>query len=549
MITRNFTETVAAGIRDNWEKNAYSDYQGDTYLYKDVAEKVIRFGMIFEKHGIGIGSKVALLGKNSRNWAIAYMSTILNGAVIVPILPDFHRDDVMHIVEHSESEVLFISEEYIPGIDVTKLPRVRAMVNLKDFSLVFAKEEGLKEDMANIQEAFDARYPKGFQPADFVLPKVTAEDLVTINYTSGTAGFSKGVVLTHRSFMANLDYAQKNMPLEAGNRILAMLPLAHTFGCAFDFIFPTSLGCHITMLGKIPSPAIIVKAFAEIKPNLIILVPLLMEKIYNGRIKPKIKKPVMKVLLAIPGINSVIRKKIRETLVQTFGGQFREVVMGGAALNPEVERFLKSIGFKFAIGYGMTECGPLISYAGWKYHRNGSSGRPVDTLEMKIDSFDPYQEIGEIMVKGDNVMVEYYKNPEATNATLTEDGWLRTGDLGVFDKDHYIYIKGRSKNMILGPSGQNIYPEEIESRLNNMPGITESVVVDRNHKLVALVHSDPEYMTANQLTKEDLDDLMDKNRISINNKLPKYMQITAMEIFDAEFEKTPKKSIKRYLYK
>jgi long-chain acyl-CoA synthetase len=245
----------------------------------------------------------------------------------------------------------------------------------------------------------------------------------------------------------------------------------------------------------------------------------------------------------------VIRKKIRETLVQTFGGQFREVVMGGAALNPEVERFLKSIGFKFAIGYGMTECGPLISYAGWKYHRNGSSGRPVDTLEMKIDSFDPYQEIGEIMVKGDNVMVEYYKNPEATNATLTEDGWLRTGDLGVFDKDHYIYIKGRSKNMILGPSGQNIYPEEIESRLNNMPGITESVVVDRNHKLVALVHSDPEYMTANQLTKEDLDDLMDKNRISINNKLPKYMQITAMEIFDAEFEKTPKKSIKRYLYK
>ena len=357
------------------------------------------------------------------------------------------------------------------------------------------------------------------------------------------------MVLTHRAFMANLDYAQKNMPLEAGNRILAMLPLAHTFGCAFDFIFPTSLGCHITMLGKIPSPAIIVKAFAEIKPNLIMLVPLLMEKIYNGRIKPKIKKPVMKVLLAIPGINSVIRKKIRETLVQTFGGQFREVVMGGAALNPEVERFLKSIGFKFAIGYGMTECGPLISYAGWKYHRNGSSGRPVDTLEMKIDSFDPYQEIGEIMVKGDNVMVEYYKNPEATNATLTEDGWLRTGDLGVFDKDHYIYIKGRSKNMILGPSGQNIYPEEIESRLNNMPGITESVVVDRNHKLVALVHSDPEYMTANQLTKEDLDDLMDKNRISINNKLPKYMQITAMEIFDAEFEKTPKKSIKRYLYK
>ncbi|MFO7616204.1 MAG: AMP-binding protein [Bacteroidales bacterium] len=549
MIKRNFNETVAAGIRDNWLQNAYSDYQGETYLYKDVAGMVVRFGMIFQKHGIGIGSKVAILGKNSRNWAVAYMSTILNGCVVVPILPDFHRDDVMHILEHSESEVLFISEEYIPAIDASKLPRLRAMVSLQDFGLVYSNEEGLKEDMAGILEAFAARYPNGFNPSDFVLPEVGSDDLVTINYTSGTAGFSKGVVLTHRSFMANLEYAQENMPLEPGNRILAMLPLAHTFGCAFDFIFPTSLGCHITMLGKIPSPAIIVKAFAEIKPDLIMLVPLLMEKIYGSRIKPKISKPAIKVLMALPGINGLIHKKICKSLTDTFGGRFREVVMGGAALNPEVERFLKKIGFQFAIGYGMTECGPLISYANWREHRNGSSGRPVDSLEMKIDSYDPYNEVGEIMVKGDNVMVEYYKNPEATHATFTEDGWLRTGDLGVFDKDHFIYIKGRSKNMILGPSGQNIYPEEIESRLNNMPGITESVVVDRNNKLVALVHSDPEYMKANQLTKDDLDELMDKNRIALNNRLPKYMQVTAIEVFDAEFEKTPKRSIKRYLYK
>jgi long-chain acyl-CoA synthetase len=549
MLERNFVQTVASGIRDNWFQNAYSDYQGDTYLYKDVAEKIIKFHMIFEKHSIGIGSKIALLGKNSRNWAVTYMATVLNGSIAVPILSDFHREDVQNILNHSESDVLFVSEEYYPGIDIKNLPALRAIFKLNDLSLLYSREPGLEEDVKNIQEAFDLRFPHGLDPDGFKVPEVSNSEIVTINYTSGTAGFSKGVVLNYNAFMANLQYAQDNMPLEPGNQIVAFLPLAHTYGCAFDFIFPTSLGCHITFLGKIPSPQVILKAFQEIRPHLVMFVPLVLEKIYTTRILPKLRKPVMKVLLNVPGINSIIRKKINKSLTDSFGGRFREIVIGGAALNPEVEAFLKKIRFQFSIGYGMTECGPLVSYANWRTHRNGASGKPVDTLEMKIDSFDPYHEVGEIMVKGDNVLLEYYKNPEATKASITSDGWLRTGDLGVFDKDHFIYIKGRSKNMILGPSGQNIYPEEIESKLNTMLYVVESVVADRGGKIVAMVYPDQEIVKSGTMTREDLEEQMEKNRIALNNRLPKYMQVTAIELVSEEFEKTPKKSIKRYLYK
>jgi long-chain acyl-CoA synthetase len=549
MLERNFVQTVASGIRDNWFQNAYSDYQGDTYLYKDVAEKILKFHMIFEKHKIGIGSKIALLGKNSRNWAVTYMASILNGSIAIPILSDFHREDVQNILNHSESDILFVSEEYYPGIDVTKLPLLRAVFKINDFSLLFSREPGLAEDVAEIQKNFDLRFPNGLDPDGFKIPHISNNEIVTINYTSGTAGFSKGVVLNHNAFMANLQYAQDNMPLEPGNQIVSFLPLAHTYGCAFDFIFPTSLGCHITFLGKIPSPQVILKAFQEIKPHLVMFVPLVLEKIYTTRLLPKLRKPAMKMLLGVPVINSIIRKKINATLTESFGGRFREIVIGGAALNPEVEAFLKKIRFQFSIGYGMTECGPLVSYANWRNHRNGASGTAVDTLEMKIDSFDPYHEVGEIMVRGDNVLLEYYKNPEATKASLTEDGWLRTGDLGVFDNDHFIYIKGRSKNMILGPSGQNIYPEEIESKLNTMPFVIESVVAERSGKIVAMVYPDEEAVKSGQITRDDLEEQMEKNRISLNNRLPKYMQVTVIELVSEEFEKTPKKSIKRYLYK
>jgi long-chain acyl-CoA synthetase len=549
MPDRNFIQTVASGIRDNWTQNAYSDYQGDTYRYKDVAEKIMKFHMIFQKQGIGIGSKIAILGKNSRNWAVTYMATVLNGSVSVPILSDFHPEDVMHILEHSESEVLFVSDEYLPGIDMDALPRLRALFRLNDLSLVRAKEPAIAEDVAGIQKAFDARFPDGLTPEGFQVPEVSNDEIVTINYTSGTAGFSKGVVLNRKSFMANLQYAQDHMPLEPGECIVSFLPLAHTYGCAFDFIFPTSLGCHITFLGKIPSPQVILKAFQEIRPHLVMFVPLVLEKIYTTRLLPTLRKPTMKILLALPGVNTLIYNKIHKTLNESFGGRFREIVIGGAALNPEVEAFLKKIRFRFSVGYGMTECGPLVSYASWERHRNGASGQPVDSLEMKIDSEDPYSVVGEIMVKGDNVLLEYYKNPEATHAALTDDGWLRTGDLGVFDQDHFIYIKGRSKNMILGPSGQNIYPEEIESKLNTMPLINESVVVERSGRIVALVYPGQDPHKEGGMSAEELREHMEKNRVALNNRLPKYMQVSAVEIVNEEFDKTPKKSIKRYLYK
>jgi long-chain acyl-CoA synthetase len=549
MAERNFVQTVASGIRDNWLKEAYSDYQGDTYLYKDVAENIVKFHMIFANHKIGIGSKIAILGKNSRNWAVTYMATVLNGSIAIPILSDFHREDIMNILNHSETDVLFVTEEYYPGIDIAALPALRAIFKLNDFSLLYARNKSLEKEVADIQTTFDQKYPNGLEQADFKVPEVSNKEIITINYTSGTAGFSKGVVLNYKAFMANLQYAQDNMPLEPGNKIVAFLPLAHTYGCAFDFIFPTTLGCHITFLGKIPSPAVILKAFQEIKPHLVMFVPLVLEKIYTTRLLPKLRKPAMKILLAIPGINSIIHKKINKQLTESFGGRFREIVIGGAALNPEVEAFLKKIKFQFSVGYGMTECGPLVSYAGWKTHRNGASGIAVDSLVMKIDSFDPYKEVGEIMVRGDNVLLEYYKNSEATHASLTSDGWLRTGDLGVFDKDHYIYIKGRSKNMILGPSGQNIYPEEIESKLNTMPCVIESVVAERSGKLVAMVFPNAETENSGTMSREDLEEQMEKNRISLNNRLPKYQQVTMIELVAEEFAKTPKRSIKRYLYK
>ena len=536
-------------IRSNWEMAAYTDYQGDTYYYKDVAEKIARFHLLFERHGIARGAKIALIGKNSRNWGAAYMATLLYGAVVVPILPDFLPEDVDHIVEHSGSEVLFASDEWIKQLDDKTFNRVRALFTLHDFTLVRSIEPTLADDLARITELQAEAYPTGLTPASFRLPEVSNDEIATINYTSGTAGHSKGVVLSYRSFMANLQYAQDNMPLEAGNSIVSFLPLAHAYGCAFDFIFPTSLGCHITFLSKIPSPQVILKAFQDIRPELVMFVPLVLEKIYKNKLLPVIGKPVMKVLLATPGIRKLLHRKICKTLNDSFGGRFREIVIGGAALNPEVERFLKRIGFRFAIGYGMTECGPLVSYAGWNTHRNGSSGQAVDTLEMKIDSEDPYHEVGEIMVRGANVMLEYYKNPEATSKALTEDGWLRTGDLGVFDRDHFIYIKGRSKSLILGPSGQNIYPEEIESKLNNLPYIIESVVVERNHKLVALVYPDYEHVNTGQMSLDMLREHMEKLREQVNTRLPKYMQVSQIELVNAEFEKTPKKSIKRYKYR
>ena len=548
MTERNFVDVLAQSVRDNWNKNAFSDYEGDTFTYEEVAQWIKRFHILFERNGLKKGDKVAFLGKNSRYWAVAYMSTVLYGGVAVPILPEFHADDIAHIVEHSDSKVFFCQEELYKKLDAGKYDHLDVVFNLNDFEVLSSQVKGYKKDRADLDVLFTAKHPDGLSAKDFKVADVSLEDIVTINYTSGTSGYTKGVVLKYRSFMANLNYAQENMPLNSGENIVSFLPLAHTYGCAFDFIFPFSIGCHITFLGKIPSPQVILKAFQTIKPHLVMFVPLVLEKIYKNKLLPVLNKPTMKILTNIPGINRIIYKKINASLTESFGGNFREIVCGGAALNKKVEKFLTKIKFQFAIGYGMTECGPLVSYDGWKTRKLTSCGKPVDSLEMKIDSADPANEVGEIMVKGDNVMVEYYKNPEATKAALTEDGWLRTGDLGLLDKDNYCFIKGRSKSMILGPSGQNIYPEIVEGRVNNMPYVVESVVVDRNNRLVALVYPDSEALKKDGIEGDEITKVMDKNRHQLNNHLPKFMQVARFELVDKEFEKTPKKSIKRFLY-
>lgn len=548
MLERNFLDVLSQSVRDNWNQKAFSDYQGDTYTYQETAEWITRLHIVFEQNGLQKGDKVSILGKNSRNWAVAYMATTMYGAVTVPILADFHEDDIVHVIQHSDSKIFFSQDDLFNKLDNKELAHLDATINLNDFTFIEGKKTGYKSGLEKSKETLKERFPKGLKPDDFKVAEVEPSDIVTINYTSGTSGYSKGVVLNYTSFMANLQYAQDNMPLQAGEEIVSFLTLAHTYGCAFDFIFPFSLGCHITFLGKIPSPQVILKAFQEIRPHLVMFVPLVLEKIYKNKLLPVLNKPSMKILTKIPGINIIIFKKINKSLSDSFGGRFREIVIGGAALNKEVERFLKKIKFRFAIGYGMTECGPLVSYDPWNTRKLTSTGKPVDTLEVKIDSVDPQRVPGEIMLKGDNVMLEYYKNEEATKTALPGDGWLRTGDLGIFDKDQYIFIKGRSKSMILGPSGQNIYPEIVEGRVNNMPYVTEAIVVDRDHKLVALVFPDKEKVKADKLSEKDLADIMEKNRTHLNSKLPKFMQVKSFKLVEEEFEKTPKKSIKRYMY-
>jgi long-chain acyl-CoA synthetase len=406
MADRNFVDVLTQSVISNWKKKAFSDYEGDTFTYEEVAQWICRLHILFERNGLKKGDKVAFLGKNSRHWAISYMATILYGGVAVPILPEFHVDDITHIIEHSDTKVFFCQEEMYKKLDIDKFSNLDAIFDQKDFGLISSKVSGYEKDRQDIDKLFAEKYPDGLTAENFTVPEVDLDDLVTINYTSGTSGYTKGVVLKYRSFMANLEYAQNNMPLQAGENIVSFLPLAHTYGCAFDFIFPFSIGCHITFLGKIPSPQVILKAFQSIQPHLVMFVPLVLEKIYKNKLLPVLNKPAMKILINIPVVNKIIFKKINATLTESFGGNFREIVCGGAALNKKVEKFLTKIGFKFAIGYGMTECGPLVCYDGWKTRKLTTCGKPVDSLEMKIDSADPQNEVGEIMVKGDNVMVE-----------------------------------------------------------------------------------------------------------------------------------------------
>lgn len=547
MVEYNYVkEFVEKSIKTNWNKPALSDYQGGTYSYGDVAKQIHRIHKILSIWEVKPGDKVALIGRNNSNWGIVYLATVSYGAVIVPILPDFSPTDVHNIVNHSDSVVLFAGEMIWPNLNEVEMPNLRAIFSVKDFNILVNRDVNAN-DRYNVQRNAVEDEINALTPDRVNYAEISNADLGVISYTSGTTGFSKGVMLSLNSLAANVDYGRKNIGIVSGDNIVSFLPLAHAFGCAFEFLMPFAVGCHITFLTRIPTPQIILKAFGEIKPRLVLAVPLIIEKIYKKQLLPKISTPAMKILMNIPLVNRVIYSKINKKLSDVFGGEFLEIVIGGAALNPEVENFLRKINFRYTVGYGMTECGPLISYSGWRTNPKGSCGITINYLEVKIDSKDPANEPGEILIRGENVMEGYYKNPEATSKTLV-GGWLRSGDLGVMDKRGFIHIMGRSKSMILGPSGQNIYPEEIEARLNNLPYIQEALIVEQKGKLVGLIYPDYESMQQHGLADNDIEPVLEQHRVEINKHLPQYSQVAKLTIHNQEFEKTPKKSIKRFLY-
>lgn len=550
MIEKNFIELYQDSFAKNFDLPALSDYSIDNhYSYGQLAAQVARFHLLFEAAGIRKGDKVAVLGKNSANWCVSFMSVITHGAVVVPILSDFKASDALSILEHSEAVMLFVDKAILEEMDLKAMKLVKSIIFIDDFSLSGDRAPAnLKKAHEAWEALFEKKYPEGFHKDHIAYAKVDNSEVVEINYTSGTTGFSKGVMLSGNSLAGNITFAMRSIELHPGEKMLALLPLAHCYGCAFDFLFPLAVGVHVTILGKLPATPVIIKAFSEVKPHLILFVPLFFEKLYKNKILPILGKGSMKVLTRIPGISGLIYGKIRKSLIDTFGGRFRETVLGGAALSQEVEDFLHRIKFPYTIGYGMTECGPLMSYTNWNKTRKGSSGAILDIMELKIDSDQPYEVPGEILVRGENLMEGYFKNEEATRAAIDEEGWLHTGDLGITDADGFIYIRGRSKNMLLGPSGQNIYPEEIEAKLMNLPYILEAVVLmNKDHRLEALVFPDHDALKKEGLSGE-VEKLMEENRKEVNKHLAAYESIKKINLSDSEFEKTPKRNIKRHLY-
>ncbi len=547
MLEKNFVSYLEDSFKKNWDFTALSDYEGESFTYAEIAAFIKKFHKLYKEAGICEGDKIALVGKNSARWGILYLSIVSYGAVVVPVLPDFKPDDLHEIVNHSDSILLFAGGTLTSKFEFSKMQNLIGIIAIDDFSLLQSKSDELNAIFK--LNGFDIGHQNLIEVKnDFHLPQISNNKLALISYTSGTTGFTKGVMLQHNSLAANIRFAQRNMPLKAGDKIVSFLPLAHAFGAAFEFLFPLSMGCHITILTKTPSPQIIIKAFQEIKPALILSVPLVIEKIYKNKLLPMLRKPHIKTLLSVPVIKSVLLNKFNAKMREVFGGNFTELIIGGAPINSEAEAFFKKMKFPFTVGYGMTECGPLISYEKCTKFVSGSSGKVVDTLEIKIDSEDPENITGEIMVRGDNVMIGYYKNEKATREIITEDGWLHTGDIGIIDKEGNIHIKGRSKSMILGSNGKNIYPEEIESIFDNRYAVGESLIVHRDNKLVALIYPDFETVEKENILPDDLIKIYDHHKKAINHKLPGYMNISVVELQKEEFAKTPKKSIKRYLY-
>ena len=553
MLTEDLLQIYADSFRINWELPALSQYgDGTTLTYGDLARRIARTHLFFKECGIKPGQKVALLGKNSLQWIVTYMATLTYGAVVVPILQDFNPIDAQHIINHSDSVILFVSDSIWEDLDFDKMPGVRFAISI-DTSEVLAEMPSVagkaKKAMGTLSKKFSKLYPSGYTPADVQYKFFSADSLAEINYTSGTTGFSKGVMLTLNTLCGNVVFGIRSQLHFRGSRALSFLPLAHAYGCAFDMLAPLAVGTHVTVFGKLPSPKLLVKALGEVRPNLILCVPLVLEKVYRSQILPIISKPSVRRMLAVPFLRTTVYNKICRKLTEAFGGEFSQVIVGGAPLNPEVEEFLHRIKFRFTVGFGMTECGPLISFTPWDKFIVGSSGRTLPGIMFsKVDSDNEAFIPGEICVKGENVMRGYYKNPEATAAVLDKDGWLHTGDMGTISDAGTIFIKGRCKTMILSANGQNIYPEEIEAKLNNMPYVSESLVVQRGHKLVALIYPDYEAMDKVGLSHEMMPKVMEKVREEVNRVVAPYEKIDEIQLRASEFEKTPKRSIKRFLY-
>lgn len=548
MYTDSFIANVAVGIKENWDLPALSDYKKEPIYYREVAAQIAKIHLLFEQSGVEKGDKIVLCGRNCSSWAVIFFATLTYGAVAVPLLHEFKSDSITHLVNHSDGKILFVGDVVWEGLIAENMPKLSAIIQMQDFDLVGCNDEKFKSVFDNLESEFAKKYPLGFTKEDVNYQRDNLDTLALINYTSGTTSVSKGVMLSYRSLLSNYMFACEVLPnLKPGDRVISMLPMAHMYGLQFEVIFEFIRGIHIHFLTRIPSPKIIAEAFARVQPDIIISVPLIIEKVYKTKLKPIVDKKSMKVLLRTPVIDTIIKNKILTTLTESFGGKFYEIIIGGSAFNREVETFFKKIGFPHTVGYGMTECGPIICYADWKNHKLGSCGKAVPRMEVKIDSPDETKITGEILVRGANVMMGYYKNEEATKAVLTEDGWLHTGDLGIKDKDGNVYIKGRSKNMILGASGQNIYPEEIEDLLNSMELVNESLVKEENGKLVALVYLDQDYLDTKNITLSQ-EEIKTQIKTQANQVLSSYEQLSAIYLQEEEFEKTPKRSIKRYIY-
>lgn len=545
----SLSRLLADSIKKNWDQLAFSDYKGLNYRYCDVAAQIEKLHIMFKAAGLNPGDKVAICGRNSSNWAVCFIACLTGNVVAVPILHEFKPETITHLVNHSDAKLLFVDEAIWNHLKADEMPNLEGAIYLSEFGMPLSRNEELCNTRNTINEIFGKKFPSDFKPEDIDWPLDKPEQIALINYTSGSTGMSKGVMLPYRAIWSNVQFGLDHIKfLKPQDGIVNMLPLAHLYGMVIEMLYPITKGCHCTFLTKLPSPQVILGALAEIKPKLIITVPLIVEKIVKTKVFPMLEKPMMKILLKLPYVDDKLLTKIREGLMQAFGGELQEIIIGGAALNQEVATFLSRIQFPFTVGYGMTECGPLISYAPHTENPVGAVGKPVDRMEVKIDSLDPEHIPGNILVRGANVMLGYYKNQEATDEVMLPGGWMNTGDLGIMEPGGYIHILGRSKTMILGPSGQNIYPEEIEQKLNNLPYVLESLVIDRDGKLVALVYPDKETMEKSGTTEAELGAIMDDNLRLLNSELPTYSKVSRIDLMETEFEKTPKRSIKRYLY-